>query len=170
MVFYDYKYHIKSKECENSIMEKGKDLQQNKRILKLYVCSMIILSIVIIGFISYNAHNHTNYLTLSLYFIKVFNIVISILGVFSCLKLYQRNKDSDVFLITLMFIGLATSICFKHIDYFIFYQSNIGLSDYIVVSASLLRVSVLILTITNKNKLKDIIIKNKFQWLPMSPK
>ena len=45
------------------------------------------------------------YLNSTLGFIKSFNIIISMLGVFSCLISYKRTKDNNIFIISFTISG-----------------------------------------------------------------
>ena len=52
-------------------------------------------------------------------------------------------------------------IILGQIDYLSFYYVEFTLSNYIIVSTSMLRISILIITILPNNKLRNLIIHNK---------
>lgn len=134
----------------------------NKNNLLIYVIlSMLALSIIIIANVFFKDNIEPNYLQSTLHFIKYFNFMISILGVGSCLISYNRTKNESIFIISLMYLGLSVGILFDHIDYLPFYYKELGVSLYIVVSSSLLRICLLILSVFPQNKLRSIMIRYK---------
>lgn len=139
-----------------------KSIDEEKRMLIVTILTMLILSVLIITSVLLNENNHGEYLHSALYFIKLFNVIISVLGVISCLMVYKRSKNGDIFIITLMYIGLATGIIFGQIDYISFYNENLTLPKYIVVSASIFRIALLIIAVSPLQKIKNKIIKNKY--------
>ncbi|WP_250673569.1 HAMP domain-containing sensor histidine kinase (plasmid) [Paraclostridium ghonii] len=132
-----------------------------KRLLIYVIFSMLALSIVIIATVFFKDNMNPNYLESTLYFIKLFNFMISILGIGSCLISYNRTKNESIFIISLMYIGLSVGILFGHVDYLPFYNKELEISIYIIVSSSLLRICLLILSILPQNKLRNILITNK---------
>ncbi|GAA0715786.1 PAS domain-containing sensor histidine kinase [Paraclostridium ghonii] len=132
-----------------------------KRLLIYVIFSMLALSIVIIATVFFKDNMNPNYLESTLYFIKLFNFMISILGIGSCLISYNRTKNESIFIISLMYIGLSVGILFGHVDYLPFYNKELEISIYIIVSSSLLRICLLILSILPQNKLRTILITNK---------
>lgn len=135
---------------------------RNENKLLIYtILSMILLSITLIVNVFFKDNIELDYLSSTLQFIKLFNVIISILGVLSCLVLYNRSKYNDMFITLLMYIGLSVGISCGQIDYLPFYHDELKLSTYIVVSPSLLRIFLLILSVLPENKFKNIINKNK---------
>lgn len=134
----------------------------NKNNLLVYVVlSMLTLSIIIIANVFFKENIEPNYLESTLHFIKFFNFMISLLGIGSCLISYNRTKNDSIFLVLLMFVGLSVGILFGHIDYLPYYYKELGISLYIVISSSLIRVFILILAILPNNKVSKLIINNK---------
>lgn len=139
-----------------------KNVLKEKRLLISTIFCMIVLSMVIIFSVFFTERSNLEYLVPALQFIQLFNVIISILGVVSCLVCYRRTENDSIFIITLMYIGLSVGIACGHIDYLPFYYNELKLSTYIVVSASLLRLILLIIAAVPTSKIKDIIIKNKY--------
>ncbi|WP_195986682.1 ATP-binding protein [Clostridium sp. D53t1_180928_C8] len=139
-------------------------LKDKKLVISIILCLIILSVIIIMNVILKNIYK-MEYLNSTLGFIKSFNIIISMLGVFSCLISYQRTKDDNIFIISLMYIGLSVGILFSHIDYLPFYYNELDISIYIIVSASLLRISFLIISLTKENKFRNIILKNKVAFI-----
>lgn len=97
----------------------------------------------------------------TLVFIRFFNSTLGILAFGSCMISYNRLKKDDVFIISLMYLGLAVGIIFGQIDYLSFYYQEYSLSNYIIVSTSILRISLLLILLFNNIKIKKNIINNK---------
>lgn len=94
-------------------------------------------------------------------FIRIFNSILSILAFGSCLISYNRLKKYNVFIISLIYLILSIDILMGQLDYISFYQKEFALSNYITVSTSILRLSLLVLAILPKNKLSSLIVNNK---------
>ena len=123
----------------------------------------VVFTILFIFVFSIFTTDHTErpYLESTLVFIRYFNSILAILAFGSCLISYNRLKKDDVFIISLMYLGLAVGIIFGQIDYLSFYYQEYSLSNYIVVSTSLLRIFLLIILFFDNLKIKKIIINNK---------
>ncbi len=97
----------------------------------------------------------------TLVFIRIFNSILSILAFGSCLISYNRIKKYNVFIISLIYLILSIDILMGQLDYISFYHKEFTLSNYITVSTSILRLFLLILAISPKNKLSSLIVNNK---------
>lgn len=131
---------------------------------KLFICIVVVMMLILsilISAIVINKNNDNTYLESTLAFIKTFNIILSALAFISCLISYNRLKKDNIFIISLMYLALAIGILLGHIDYLTFYYEEIKISNYIVVSTSLLRMLLLIITISPKSKLRALIVNNK---------
>lgn len=141
---------------------KNKYLEERETKFFIYIAVIMILILSsLIGNIFINRNNDYTYLESTLVFIKTFNIILSALAFISCLISYNRVKKDNIFIISLMYLGLAIGIALGHIDYLTFYHEEINISNYIVVSTSLLRILLLIITISPKSKLRSLIVNNK---------
>ena len=134
--------------------------KENKLFICIVIVTVIILSILI-GTITINKNNDFTYLESTLTFLKTFNIILSLLAFISCVISYNRLKKDNIFIISLMYLALAIGILLGQIDYLTFYYEEIKLSNYIVVSTSLLRMFLLIITISPKSKARSVIVNNK---------
>ena len=143
-------------------MEENYTLKE-KRLLIYVILSMFLLSFTIMISEFYRGYIHENDLQITLYFIKLFNIIISLLGVISCYIMYNRTKYDSIFIITLMYIVLSIGIIFGEVDYFPFNIEYSSTSLYVVITSSIFRMILLILSVIpkNKSKIKDIILRNK---------
>lgn len=94
-------------------------------------------------------------------FIKIINGLIAIISILSCLILYKRTKESIIFILVLVYLGIAIAIITGQVDYFTFYNFNFRFNNYISVTTSLLRVVILFVAIMPKSKIYNFIIKYK---------
>jgi hypothetical protein len=143
-------------QIENKIL-----IGKEKKIFTYIVAAVLLISLVLISNIFLNKDVNGSYLESTLGFIKFFNSVLSMLAFGTCLISYNRLKKDSIFIISLMYLGLAMGILLGHIDYFSFYYDEFTISNYITVSTSLLRIFILIVAILPKNKLRLLIVKNK---------
>ena len=141
---------------------KDKSFKEKEKKLFLYI--VIILSLISVALVSnifFLRDTDTSHLEFTLGFVRLFNSILSILAFGSCLISYYRLKNDSIFIISLMYLGLAMGIILGQIDYLSFYYVEFTLSNYIIVSTSMLRISILIITILPNNKLRNLIIHNK---------
>lgn len=94
-------------------------------------------------------------------FIRHFNFILSVLAVASCLMSYNRSKKENIFIIALMYLGLSTGILFGQVDYLTFLSNELVITNYITVSASLLRIGILLIVLQKNSKLKQLILSHK---------
>ncbi len=131
---------------------------------KLFVYIIVILSLISVALVSnifFLRDTDTSHLEFTLGFVRLFNSILAILAFGSCLISYYRLKNDSIFIISLMYLGLAMGIILGQIDYLSFYYVEFILSNYIIVSTSMLRIFILIITILPNNKLRNLIIHNK---------
>lgn len=141
---------------------KNNYLSEKENNLFIYTVSIsIIISIILIANIFIRKNNDYDYLGSTITFIRSFNFILSILAFTSCIIAYNRLKNDSIFIISLMYLALSIGILLGHIDYLTFYNDKINISNYIVVSTSLLRVMLLVATITPKSKLRRLIVNYK---------
>lgn len=141
---------------------KDKSFKEKEKKLFLYI--VIILSLISVALVSnifFLRDTDISHLEFTLGFVRLFNSILSILAFGSCLISYYRLKNDSIFIISLMYLGLAMGIILGQIDYLSFYYVEFTLSNYIIVSTSMLRISILIITILPNNKLRNLIIHNK---------
>ena len=140
---------------ENNFKEKEK---------KLFIYIVIILSLLSVSLVSnifFLSDTNTPYLEFTLGFVRLFNSILSILAFGGCLISYYRLENDSIFIISLMYLGLAMGILLGQIDYLSFYYVEFTLSNYIIVSTSILRIFILIITIYPNSKIRNLIINNK---------
>lgn len=142
-------------------MIKEKLAKKESKLFIYVLLSMLMLSIIIIVSVFFKGNIQDNSLELTLEFIKFFNCIISVLGVGSCLISYKKSNNESIFILSLMYLMLSIGIFCGHIDFLPFYAKELTLSTYIVVSASIFRIFLLVLSVLPSCKLRTIIINNK---------
>lgn len=136
-------------------------VDKEKKIFKCIMFLTFLISMVFIVRIFIVKGIDRYYLESTLFFIRTFNFILSLLASGSCLISFNRLKNDSVFIIYLMYLGLSIGILFGQIDYLTFLYNEFSLSNYIIVSTSLLRVMLLLIAISPKNKIKTFIVSNK---------
>ena len=144
----------------NIISDKG-IIEREKRIFEQIAFSVLIISCIYIFNIFSKIGQEISYLESTLLFIRSFSSILSLLAFGSCLISYTRLKQESVFIISLMYLGLAVGIASGQIDFLSFYYDEYTLYSYITVSTSLLRVLLLIIAIMPKSSIKTLILKHK---------
>ncbi|RDY27325.1 sensor histidine kinase [Romboutsia weinsteinii] len=143
-------------------MIKDKDLREIEKKAMVYIISIVlVISATLAINIFFKKNINDSDFELTLVFIRLFNSVLAVLAFGSCLISYYRVKKDSAFIISLIYLVLAIDILMGQLDYLSFYYKEFTLSNYITVSTSVLRVFLLILAISPKNSLSDLIINNK---------
>ena len=96
-------------------------------------------------------------------FIRVFSVVLAIIAVASCILCYISNNKDEVFIISLMYMVFVIDITYGSFDSMVLTHSIINISDYITVSTSLIRISILMILIFPFNNTRRWIINNKIK-------
>ncbi|MPM38348.1 Adaptive-response sensory-kinase SasA [bioreactor metagenome] len=136
-------------------------IEKEKKMLRYIIVVVLLISTLLIGKIFCAKSTNLPHLQSTLHFIRFFNTILASLAFGSCIMAYNRLKQDSIFIISLMYLGLAVGIGLGHIDYFSFYDTEFYISSYITLSTSLLRVSIIILTISPNNKFRNVIMNNK---------
>jgi len=140
---------------DRSLIEKEKKLFEKIIFFVLLVCCIYVFNIFSkIG-------EEKSYLESTLFFIRSFSSILSVLAFGSCLISYNRLKKDSIFVISLMYLGLSVGIVSGQIDFLSFYYEEYNLFSYITVSTSILRIILLLIAIIPKSKIKTLIVNNK---------
>lgn len=94
-------------------------------------------------------------------FIRLFNLVLAGLAIGSCIMCYNSTKKEELFIISLMYIVFFIDISLGNLDNMNLTNSTKYIDGYITISTSLLRISILVISISSFNKIKNIIMSNK---------
>ncbi|WP_455540054.1 sensor histidine kinase [Terrisporobacter sp.] len=136
-------------------------IEREKKVFEKVVFIVLVVSCIYIFKIFTKIGEESSYLKTTLFFIRSFSFILSLLAFVSCLISYNRLKKDSIFIISLMYLGLSVGIALGQIDYLSFYYNKYTLFNYITVSTSLLRVLLLIIALIPGNKIEKLILKYK---------
>ena len=145
----------------NTITYNKKTIEKERKIFEKVLFIVLSISFIYIGNIFLKINQEKLYIESTIFFIRGFNSVLSILAVGSAFISYGRLKSDSLFIIALMYLGLSVGILTGQVDFWSFYYDELTLYNYITVSTSLLRVLLIIVAIIPKNKIKTFIMNNK---------
>ena len=145
----------------NNIISDKNLIEKEKKIFELIIFFILLISCIYIFNIFSKIGEEKSYLESTLFFIRSFSSILSLLAFGSCLISYNRLKKDSIFIIALMYLGLSVGIAFGQIDFLSFYYEEYTLFNYITVSTSILRMSLLVIAILPKSKIKTFIVNNK---------
>ena len=138
---------------KNTVAEKASDIISVFLMLALVLITFFVYKIFITG-------NNKEYLSATLELLKMINSFLAIISVISCSILYKKTKKNTVFTLILVYIGLAIGIITDQFDYFTFISNEFYISDYIMISTSILRMLILYTILFPKSKLYKFIKEN----------
>ncbi|MCC3670094.1 sensor histidine kinase [Terrisporobacter mayombei] len=145
----------------NNIISDKNLIEKEKKIFEIIIFFILLISCIYIFNIFSKIGAEKSYLESTLFFIRSFSSILSLLAFGSCLISYNRLKKDSIFIIALMYLGLSVGIAFGQIDFLSFYYEEYTLFSYITVSASIFRMILLIIAIIPKSKIQTLIVKNK---------
>ena len=91
-------------------------------------------------------------------FIRLFNLVLAGLAIGSCIMCYNSTKKEELFIISLMYVVFFIDISLGNLDNMNLTNSTKYIDGYITISTSLLRISILVISISSFNKISSILI------------
>ena len=94
-------------------------------------------------------------------FIRVFNLILAGLAIGSCIMCYTSTKKEELFIISLMYVVFFIDISIGNLDNMSLTNSTKYVDGYITICTSLLRISILAISIIPFKKIKGIIMSNK---------
>lgn len=145
---------IKNIISDTSLIEKEKKLFE-----KIIFIILVVACIYTFNIFS-RMGEEKSYLESTLFFIRSFSSILSLLAFGSCLISYNRVKKDSLFIIALMYLGLSVGVASGQIDFLSFYYEEYTLFSYITVSTSILRIFLIIIAIIPKSKIKTLIVNN----------
>ncbi|MGL5695315.1 MAG: hypothetical protein ACRCXA_14640, partial [Peptostreptococcaceae bacterium] len=91
-----------------------------------------------------------------LFFIKVFDIILAIVAVGSCMLCYNSTKKEELFILSLVHIIFVFDILLGNVDNLNLTSTEININDYIFLGTSILRISMLLISILPFYRLKKL--------------
>ena len=140
----------------------GEDIikKQAKEILRyIFTSGIILMSIFIIRI--FVVFNHKDYVYSIEMFIRQVNGAISIISIITCLILYKKTKDSIVFTLMLVYVGLSIATITGQFDYYEYLNNKFRISNYVSIITAFLRIIILFIAIKPNLKLHKLINKYK---------
>ena len=104
--------------------------------------------------------NEFVYLDSTLSYIRISNIILSFLALSGIYLIYNKTKNSIIFLLLLMYLCLSIDIVAGKIDYFIFNNKEFSFSNYINITTSIFRMCILIIATYPNSKIHKFIHNN----------
>lgn len=144
------------------IFEEDIRKKQSKKILNcIFTIGIMLISIFIIRI--FMIQDDKNYMYSSVIFVKEVNGLIAIISIIGCLVLYKKTKDSIVFTLLLVYVGLSIATLTGQFDYYTFLSNKFRVSNYISISTSFLTIIILFIAIKPNSKLHKLINRYKVQ-------
>lgn len=94
-------------------------------------------------------------------FIRLFNLILSGLAIGSCIMCYTSTKKEELFIISLMYVVFFVDISIGNLDNMNLENATKYIDGYITIGTSIIRMSILAISILPLKKIKKLIISNK---------
>lgn len=144
------------------ILEEDIIKKQTRKILKyIFAIGVVVMSIFIVRI--FLVYNDKEYIDSSVIFVRQVNGLISVTAIASCLILYKKTKDSIVFTLLLVYVGLSIASITGQLDYYTFLDNEFRVSNYLSITTSFLRAIILFTAIRPNSKLHKLINRYKVQ-------
>lgn len=136
-------------------------MNNNRDFNLINICSIIVFMFFVFLVNVLIFRTESNYLLSTLTYIRIFNIILSITALCGCFIIYIKSNNSVLFILSLMYLCFSIGMILGNIDYFIFDNSKFMISNYINVPTSILRISILFISILPNSKIHKNIINNR---------
>lgn len=144
------------------ILEEDIIKKQTRKILKyIFAIGVVVMSIFIVRI--FLVYNDKDYIDSSVIFVRQVNGLISVTAIASCLILYKKTKDSIVFTLLLVYVGLSIASITGQLDYYTFLENEFRVSNYISITTSFLRAILLFTAVRPNSKLHKLLNRYKAQ-------
>lgn len=144
------------------ILEEDIIKKQTRKILKyIFAIGVVVMSIFIVRI--FLVYNDKEYIDSSVIFVRQVNALISVTAIASCLILYKKTKDSIVFTLLLVYVGLSIASITGQLDYYTFLDNEFRVSNYLSITTSFLRAILLFTAVRPNSKLHKLLNRYKAQ-------
>ena len=144
------------------ILEEDIIKKQTRKILKyIFAIGVVVMSIFIVRI--FWVYDDKEYINSSVIFVRQVNALISVTAIASCLILYKKTKDSIVFTLLLVYVGLSIASITGQLDYYTFLENEFRVSNYISITTSFLRAILLFTAVRPNSKLHKLLNRYKVQ-------
>ncbi len=144
------------------ILEEDIIKKQTRKILKyIFTIGVVVMSIFIVRI--FWVYDDKEYINSSVIFVRQVNALISVTAIASCLILYKKTKDSIVFTLLLVYVGLSIASITGQLDYYTFLDNEFRVSNYLSITTSFLRAILLFTAVRPNSKLHKLLNRYKAQ-------
>lgn len=147
---------MESKTNDNNILQK-----QNRIAVKVIIGIAIFISMTYLVILSPSFFITSSEELYSVLFTKIFNSILAVVAAGSCILCYNSTKKGEIFIVSLVHIVFTVDILIGNTDNLNVTSSDVNINDYIFLLTSMLRVIILLITISPLHKLKKLIVENK---------
>ncbi|WP_195986712.1 HAMP domain-containing sensor histidine kinase [Clostridium sp. D53t1_180928_C8] len=136
--------------------------KQSKKVIKyIYIVGTILIILFI--FKIFRGNENVRYITSIAFFTRTVNGLMAVISIVSCLILYKKTRDSILYILVLVYLGLAIAVLSGQLDYYTFFNYKFNVSNYISMTTSLLRIILLFSAIMPSSRLCKFISKYKVE-------
>lgn len=148
---------MESNDFDENIVKK-----QSRKIIKYIYCIGAILIIIFI-FKIFRGSENVKHVTSVAFFVRTVNGLMGFISIISCLILYKKTKDQILYILLLVYVGLAIAVISGQLDYNTFLNYKFNVSNYISMTTSLLRIILLFSAVMPNSKIYKFINKYKVE-------
>lgn len=148
---------MESNDFDENIVKK-----QSRKIIKYIYCIGAILIIIFI-FKIFRGSENVKHVTSVDFFVRTVNGLMGFISIISCLILYKKTKDQILYILLLVYVGLAIAVISGQLDYNTFLNYKFNVSNYISMTTSLLRIILLFSAVMPNSKIYKFINKYKVE-------
>ncbi len=141
----------------NDVSNKDRKIISQKKIaIKLIIAITLSIGSIYIGLLLFLLNYKNMSVTNIILFIKLCDVLLAGLAFASCILCYSSTKKEELFTMSLVYIVFFIDIVFGNLDKMSINNGVISIDNYILVSTSLLRVGILLISILPFKKNKKI--------------
>ncbi len=148
----------------NDVSNKDRKIISQKKIaIKLIIAITLSIGSIYIGLLLFLLNYKNMSVTNIILFIKLCDVLLAGLAFASCILCYSSTKKEELFTMSLVYIVFFIDIVFGNLDKMSINNGVISIDNYILVSTSLLRVGILLISILPFKKIRRLITENKIK-------
>lgn len=145
---------------ENKGFERDIVRRQSKEIIRyIFIIGIILITTFI--FKIFRGNESVKLITSVAFFVRAVNSLMAVISIVCCLILYKKTKNSILFTLLLVYVGLAIAVLSGQLDYSTFFNIKFNISNYISMTTALLRIVLLFSAVMPNSKVYKFINENK---------
>ena len=122
--------------------------------------NIYFIFISILLFMRVPINNEMGYIDSTLLYIRIVNVFLAYLALRGAYVIYNKNKNSTIFILGLMILCFSLDVTAGNIDSFLFDGEKFIFSNHISVLTSLLRITLLVVSVNPDSKIHKYIYKH----------